>query len=140
MSAPTNGQVSSHAADIITNALTGKGLTHPGNPEQKQPPTTIPLPFRTTGMPPQLAQQVQTTTRLLAEAIVHLLETEGHLTLIPTTELDQLRETAAEPYTGPTVAIYCPHGQPVLEIAARPHIRLHAAQLAALTEAAQCRH
>jgi hypothetical protein len=69
------------AAALIAENLT-TGLEHPGEPGK--PPFTIVLPmFRTTGMPPQMAVAVQTSTARIAEAIVHLLTVKNDLRLIP---------------------------------------------------------
>jgi hypothetical protein len=59
-------------ADLISNGLR-TGLIHPGR--DGSPPTPVLLPmFRTTGMPPELAELADETANLLAEAIVALIE------------------------------------------------------------------
>lgn len=101
------------AADLIAEALRD-GLIHPGKPETGQPPVAIPLPFRTTGMPPEMKRDVTATTHLLAEAIVHHLETHQQ-TIIASSELDQLRVDAApadiEPDGVVVVHCYCDRGR-----------------------------
>jgi hypothetical protein len=77
-----------HAAKLIADNLAA-GLQHPG---QNEPPTTIALPmFRTTGMPPEMAAAVQTSTRAIAEAIVYLLTVKNDLRLISATHYNQLQ-------------------------------------------------
>jgi DNA mismatch repair ATPase MutS len=47
--------------------------------------------FRTTGMPPEMAAAVQTSTRAIAEAIVYLLTVKNDLRLISATHYNQLQ-------------------------------------------------
>lgn len=65
-----------HLATLIATQLRN-GITHPG--DDTQPPHTIHLPaFRTTGMPPQLAEHVNTTTQHFAQAILHAITQAGY--------------------------------------------------------------
>lgn len=96
------------------------GLLHPGDPEANQPAKLIPLPgLNNLGISPQQAAQfadeaglpTNDAPQLIAEAIVHLIETDGQSEIVPRTELDQLRARAAtlddvNP-AAPTVAVHC---------------------------------
>lgn len=93
------------AATLIAQGLRD-GLVHPGDGTTK--PIALPLPaFRTTGMPPELAEQVDKTTTLIAEAIIALIE--QHTAMIDKTELAALRTAAelAEAQPSPTIAVHC---------------------------------
>lgn len=82
-------------ADLIAAALPS-GLVHPGDPEGGRGEMVINLPaFRTTGLPEQVAEQVSVTTTLLAEAIVHLIETTGDSEIVDREELVRLRNLEA---------------------------------------------
>lgn len=84
-----------HAAQLIAKHLP-TGLPHPGNPAENRPPTLIPLPgFRTTGLPDDMAKAVNATALFLGEAIVNLLETEGHYELVDATNAEQRRADIA---------------------------------------------
>lgn len=79
-------------SELIAKKL-AEGLYHPGDMQNGQAPTTIRLPmFRTVGMAPQVCQQVNQSTLFIAEAIVHLIETEGQCDIVPRAELEQLRK------------------------------------------------
>lgn len=78
-------------ASLIAKHLS-TGLPHPGNPANGQPAILIPLPmFRTDGMPPSVADQIETTAKLVAEAIVNLIETGTGSELVAKADLEQLR-------------------------------------------------
>jgi hypothetical protein len=82
-------------ADLIAATLPS-GLTHPGDPEGNRGEMVINLPaFRTAGLPEQVAEQVSVTTTLLAEAIVHLIETAGDSEIVDREELTRLRNLEA---------------------------------------------
>jgi hypothetical protein len=93
------------------------GLIHPGNPDANQPAQAIPMPgLSRTGIPPEMARQFASdaglpssdVTKLLAEAIVHLIETEGASTIIANTELDALRQAAAAAPEGTrAISVHC---------------------------------
>jgi hypothetical protein len=82
------------AVDILTSRL--GSLVYPG--DDKSPAFAIPLPmFRTDGQPPEAAEGYQTIAKLIAAAIVHLIETEtapGGTTIMANTEIAQLRAAA----------------------------------------------
>lgn len=83
-------------AQLIADHL-HTGLPHPGDGQQ---PVTLPMPaFRTTGMPPQLAEQITATRRMLGEAVVYLIETAGNSTIITNTELETMTAATQEPGT-----------------------------------------
>lgn len=83
-------EVESRVAEAITQGLR-EGLVHPGDPSKDQPAVAIPIPaFRTGSMPPEMAEHVTTTARLIGEAIVHRIkdvaalgEREPELPLVP---------------------------------------------------------
>lgn len=81
------------------------GLIHPGDPNSNKPAVAFPMPFRTSHLPKQLADQAAEATRLWAEAIVAHIENDGHCTIINTAELEQLRNDAATP--AETVTVHC---------------------------------
>jgi hypothetical protein len=82
-------------ADLIAATL-ASGLIHPGDPEDSRGEMVINLPvFRTAGLPEQVAEQVSVTTTLLAEAIVHLIETAGGSEIVDREELIRLRNLEA---------------------------------------------
>lgn len=95
------------AATLIAQALRD-GLIHPGKPELNQPAVAIPLPFRSHGMPPEMRRNVDATTQLLAEAIVHYLETHQQ-TIIDSGEVAQLKLDAAPADHDPqgVVTVHC---------------------------------
>lgn len=107
------------AVALIAQRLTD-GLTHPGDGD-KQPAKMIPLPpgWRgNSGLAPEQAAHFKQQAglpdndvpRLIAEAIVHLLETDGASTIISSDQLEQLRADAAtldDAPPGATVAVHC---------------------------------
>ena len=106
---PTNTTI----VDLIAAKL--PELTHPGDGSG-----AIALPvaqFRTAGMPPGMAEQFAKDagypsadiTRLVAEAIVHLIETDGHATIVDNTQLADMRAAtaAAEPRRNRHVKVRC---------------------------------
>lgn len=83
-------------AELISDRL-ANGLQHPGYPDTEQPATTIRLPlFRTAGMPNEFLEQINETVKMIGEAIVHTIETEGESVIIPRAELDALRAELAQ--------------------------------------------
>jgi hypothetical protein len=102
------------AVRLLTERL-ASGLVHPGDPDNHQPAVALPLPgLSSTGIPPELAAQFaeeaglphSDAPKLLAEAIVALLETEN--TIIATVELSQIRAAAAAaPEGNRVVAVHC---------------------------------
>ena len=62
------------AAQLIADRLAG-GLPHPGNKTTNQPAIAVKA-FSTAGMTPQQAKIINTTTKLYAEAIIHVIERE----------------------------------------------------------------
>lgn len=118
------------AAALLATRLPA-GLVHPGDEHTK--PTPIPLPgLASTGIPPEMAQHFADeaglpgphAATLLAEAVIHTLETEldGGSTIIANTELAALRQAAADaPDTTRTISVYClcdrTMSNPLLELA-----------------------
>ena len=69
-------------SELIATKLS-TGLEHPGDGKD-QAPMTIRLPmFRTVGSNPALTKQVDLTVKLISEAIVYLIETEGNCDIVP---------------------------------------------------------
>jgi len=95
----------SEIAQLIGDHL-GPGLPHPGNPARDEPPRLLPLvAFRTTGMPPEMAEHARTTAKVVGEAVVNLIETQGNSVIIKRAELDELR--AAEDTPGDLLPVVC---------------------------------
>ncbi len=82
-------------ANLIANKLTN-GLPHPGNKEAGEEPVTIRLPlFKMASMPAEMYQQVEHTVKMLSEAIVYVIETEGDSEIVKKSELQALRDELA---------------------------------------------
>lgn len=106
------------AVDLLATRL-ATGIIHPGDPDNGQPPTPLLLPgLSGTGIPDEMAAHfaneagvpTNNAPRMLAEAIVALLETDlaGGSTIIPTADLEQLRQNATEATTDTRiVSIHC---------------------------------
>ena len=74
-----------------------EGLQHPGDMERGEEPVFIRLPFfRQPSMPQEVHEQIDNTTRMLAEALVHAIETEGGCEIVPKHELAELRKELAQ--------------------------------------------
>jgi hypothetical protein len=103
-----------HIADLIASKLRD-GIVHPGDPAKGVKPRTIALPFgMRAGQPQEMLDLMDATTTMLAEAVVHLIETDGDTALVPRDELEVLQ--AAAPDKGATVAVHCrcdPKGTPL---------------------------
>jgi hypothetical protein len=91
------------AAVTLIAARLPNGLVHPGDGD-KQPAKLIPLPgLSNLGLPQGMAEHFAKEAGMpssdvpqrIAEAIVHTLETDGDLELVPRAELEQLRAQAA---------------------------------------------
>lgn len=84
-------------AELIAEGL-HSGLTHPGDPDKDVPPTPVRLAaFKAPpGAPAEMSDLINGTTKLVAEAIVHLIETKGGSQIVPAGELATLRLTAGE--------------------------------------------
>lgn len=83
-------------AELISDKL-ASGLEHPGYPDTEQQAVTIRLPlFRTAGMPNEVLEQVNETVKMIGEAIVYTIETEGASVIIPKTEYEALKSELAQ--------------------------------------------
>jgi hypothetical protein len=96
----------------ITDLIAAKlrsGLTHPGDPERNIPSRPIVTPFgHTAGMPKQMADLMVASTKLWAEAIVHVIETEGATELVPRAEAITMRRAVGEGPAAPlALAVHC---------------------------------
>lgn len=113
-----------------------KGLIHPGDPDDNRPPAPIVLPpFRTVGMEPQMRELAEKTADLLAEAIVHLIETEGNTDLISREEQARAIATARPVEPARTVALHCrcdssfTNPLAILTVTDSPHVVINGKQL-----------
>lgn len=101
-------------ADLIASKLRD-GVVHPGDPAKDVQPRTIALPFgMRAGQPQEMLDLMDATTTLLAEAIVHIIETDGDTALVPNDELAAMQ--AAVPDKGATIPVFCrcdPKGAPL---------------------------
>jgi hypothetical protein len=94
--------------DLIASRL-NTGLTHPGDPARNIPPRPIALPFgKTAGMSEEMAQLVNSSVTMIAEAIVYLIETDGATELMPREEARAMRDAVSEGIPeGPFVPLLC---------------------------------
>lgn len=100
------------------------GLQHPGDETHK--PFVIPLPIGSSGIPPELADHFAAAAgmpssdvpKLVGEALVSMLETDGEFTILDNTELAELRQAAADAPDGTRiVTLKCTcHNHPVIEL------------------------
>lgn len=124
-------------AAMITDALVEGRLMHPGDPARNMPARPIILPiFRTEGLPKENADLVTATAKFLGEAIVHLIEVEGGMSMVPTNELVEMRElTTPEAPGRRNVTVHCTcdpdRSDPlmVLRIDSSDHVTIDARQL-----------
>lgn len=76
-------------AKLIAQRLR-EGMVHPGR--DGGPPTPLALAlFSTAGAPPEMVELVTSTTELLGEAIVALIETEGRCEIVDRDQVAELR-------------------------------------------------
>lgn len=107
-------------AEVITKGLR-EGLVHPGDASKDQPSVAIPIPaFRTASMPPEMAEHVTTTARLIGEAIVHQIRSEA--TLVPNDEYKKLTGTEYPPVPDGRVVVYCRCQQPLTRLVTRNNV------------------
>lgn len=65
-------------AELIAKKLQD-GFSNPGKKETQQLPAFIVLPgMRPTGMPPEMKDQVNAAALVIAEGIIHTIETSGY--------------------------------------------------------------
>lgn len=113
-------------AALIAERLPGS-LVHPGDPANDQPAKLLPLPvLGSTGIPPEMAKHFAKEAglpaddfpKLIGEAIVHLIETDGQTTLVPNAELEQLRAADLQP--GEVTPVNCAEcGQPAFYLSSK---------------------
>lgn len=93
-------------AGLIARKLSEGSLVHPGTPALNRPPFVVALPlFRNTPMPKEHQDLQNATAKILAEAIIAAIETDGDASIIDNTELQRLRLADAGP---PTEALKLP--------------------------------
>lgn len=96
-------------AALITDALVESRLVHPGDPARDMPARQIVLPiFQAEGQPKEVADLMAQTAKFLGEAIVHLIETEGETSMVPTGQLEEMRiATTPEKPGRRVVKVHC---------------------------------
>jgi hypothetical protein len=98
-----NPEIEQLIADALRN-----GIVHPGDPLKRIEPRPLRLPFKPSpGMPKEMTDLLEETTKQLAEAIVHLIEAEGGCELVPREELRALRFADSDGDLGRSVPVYC---------------------------------
>lgn len=90
-------------ADSIANALRSGTLVHPGRDGGEATPVVLPM-FRTEGMPSEMAELVEGTAQLMAEAIVAHIEQTSEI--IDTDQLEALR-LASDTTPVRQIAVHC---------------------------------
>lgn len=109
-------------ADLIARKL--PDLTHPGDGSG---PIMLPVStFRNAGIPPEMAEQFAREagypsadiTKLIGEALVHLIETDGDSEIVRRSELADMRKATetAEPQRNRQVQIHCHCGTPLFRV------------------------
>lgn len=98
-----------YVIDIIANALAENRLVDPGDPARHMPPRQVVLPiFQSEGQPKEVADLMSKTAIFLARAIVHLIETEGGMSMVPHAELEEMRvRTTPEAAGRRRVIVHC---------------------------------
>lgn len=101
--------------DLIARTLP-HGLPHPG--DDHRPPSVLPTPFRGTGMSDEQAEElIGSTTRLWAEAITHLIESDHEI--LTKADAQHLRQAAADAPDGTRIVqvhVSSVNTPPVLEL------------------------
>jgi hypothetical protein len=86
------------AADAIAVFL-AEGITHPGNPDTKQPAASLKIPmFSAKGKPPPFGDAIRASNQTIAEAIIYYIESQLGCTIIANTELGALRQEEQDAY------------------------------------------
>lgn len=94
-------------AELIGKALQD-GIVHPGYPERDVPPRPIALPFgHTAGRPKEMQDLLDGTVKLLGEAIVHLIETDGDSDIIGREEAAQMRQAISDAPPPIATPVHC---------------------------------
>lgn len=93
-------------AERIAHGLRN-GLVHPGDQANGIPPKSLSLPFRTVGMPKEMADLVDATVKAIGEAVVAVIE-EDH-ELVPRGEAVTMRAAVgkAPPPGTRELAVHC---------------------------------
>ena len=117
----------SRVVDLIAERLP-TGLVHPG--DENTPAKVLALPgFANRGIPPEMAKQFadeaglppNDAPKVWAEAIVHLIESDGGCVIVPRSEWDDVKARSVVPQEGsPVVAVHCGCNRkdPILTVAA----------------------
>ena len=91
-------------AELISQGLR-EGLMAPGVDGAKPTPLVLPG-FRTAGMPKEMADLVDETSKLLGEAIVLLIEDSGSV-IVDKTKMEELAIAEADESANRQVAVHC---------------------------------
>lgn len=95
-------------ADMITQKLLSNGLVHPGDPVAGRPPMPIVLPvFGRAGMSKEMADLSNAMAKLLGEAIVHAIETDGASVIVDRQEAIDLQAVADTSPGSKVVPVHC---------------------------------
>lgn len=100
--------VEARIAALLTEKLK-TGIMHPGNTDKGTEPRPILLPFMSaSGRPKEMNDLIDATARMLGEAVVSTIVTDGDCELVPKGEAGQLRVAAGTEGPGPNfVPVYC---------------------------------
>lgn len=84
------------------------GIVHPGDRGRGIAPTPIALPFGAKpGMPKEMADLMDGTVKLLAEAIVHTIEKDGDCEIVPRSEVRGLRRAVGDEPIRAMLPVHC---------------------------------
>jgi hypothetical protein len=85
------------------------GLVHPGNRDEGKPATPLALPFgQVAGRPKEHQDLINGSVQMMAEAIVHTIETDGNVEFVDRGELAALRHAAGDTDLANTsMPVYC---------------------------------
>lgn len=105
---PILTQTQQQMAELIARKLR-EGMIHPGDPDNDIPPQPIILPFtHAPGRPKEMNDLLDATVKMLSEAVVSTMVTEGGVDMTPRDELAELRMAAGEVAPGTNVIpVYC---------------------------------
>lgn len=100
--------MSNPAIANLIGARLKAGLVHPGDPERNVPSRQVALPFgMQKGMPKEMSELVDETTKMIAEAIVFLIETEGGCEIVPRDEAAEMRRAVGQQAPAPLLPVHC---------------------------------
>lgn len=121
----TGKRMSQRIVDLIAERLP-TGLVHPGDENTK--PKVLALPgFAGRGIPPEMARHFadeaglppNDAPKVWAEALVHLIESDGGCVIVPKTEWDDVKAQSTAPdASSPVVAVHCScnRSEPIMSV------------------------